>query len=170
MRRSRPCRPGSTRSSIEQDWSIYYTDAEPALQSAAAGFVWRLLRRSGWDPARPIDAAQLAAALAPAPGRERQADALIAGLVGGGWLRDDAGRLVGAGEAPPDPDQTLDALVAGQPRFATDVALVRRAGAALAPVLRGDVAGAAGAARRRGRASCCGTSTATRRRRCSPTR
>jgi 1-acyl-sn-glycerol-3-phosphate acyltransferase len=81
------------------------------------------------------------AALAPAPDRVRQAAALIAGLVSGGWLRDVAGLLVGA-EPPADPDHTLDSLAAHHPRFATDVALVRRAGAALTPVLRGDLAGA----------------------------
>ncbi len=125
----------------EQDWTSYYTDAEPALQTAAAGFVWQLLDESGWDPAEPTDPTLLVARLAPAPDRMRQANALIAGLVGGGWLREEAGLLVGV-DPPADPDQTLDALAAHHPRFATDVALVRRAGAALAPVLRGDIAGA----------------------------
>ena len=48
----RPVQYAAGDLAVEQGWSTYYTAVEPALQCAAAGFVWQLLLQGGWDPGR----------------------------------------------------------------------------------------------------------------------
>jgi 1-acyl-sn-glycerol-3-phosphate acyltransferase len=123
-----------------QDWSSYYTLIEPALQRAAAGFIWNALLATGWNADNPEPRQTLIARLGAVPSRERHAETLISGLIEGGWLQSSDGSVAGA-SPPGDPDLVLADLVALDAAFSTDAALVGKSGAALDAVLRGETKG-----------------------------
>jgi|GEM_PF-138691 len=138
----------------------YLDPVEPVLNRAAAGFTAAALAELGWESTRPgpDQPEDVAAALGVAPAHRR----LFATLCERAHIRDatlsDRARngVAEAGAATQEPDhgrahdlegplpvehqhELLDGLVASAPDYATEAELLRRGGARLADVLRGDI-------------------------------
>jgi acyl transferase domain-containing protein/NADPH:quinone reductase-like Zn-dependent oxidoreductase len=121
----------------------YLDPVEPVLNRAAAGFAAAALAELGWEPGRDASgpAADAAAALGVAPAHRRLFATLCERALARGSETGAAEeqRGLGRGHDVEDPHALLDRLAASAPDYATEAELLRRGGARLADVLRGDI-------------------------------